>query len=105
MSRDEFRRVEVTLNNELGESEAGKSIVSGGNIVLPCSKNGTPRESKERIITITYCDEALSIQYEGLSTPGTRGVRMWRSRLAVECTDSGKGFNCQWSDAGPGSTE
>ena len=53
MSRDEFRRVEVTLNNELGESEAGKSIVSGGNIVLPCSKNGTPQEGKERIITIT----------------------------------------------------
>ena len=32
----------ASLNNEPGESEVGKAIVSGGNIVLPCSEYNEP---------------------------------------------------------------
>jgi hypothetical protein len=32
----------ASLNNEPGESEVGKAMVSGGNIVLPCSEYDEP---------------------------------------------------------------
>lgn len=39
----EFACVKVTLNDKPGESEVGKAIVSGGNVVvLPCSEKDEP---------------------------------------------------------------
>jgi hypothetical protein len=38
----EFRFAEATLNDKPEESEVGKAIVSGGNVVLPCSEKDEP---------------------------------------------------------------
>ena len=42
--RVEYKRgcAVVSLNNEPGESDVGKAMVSGGNVVLPCSVYDEP---------------------------------------------------------------
>ena len=38
----EFRYAEVKFNDRPGESDVGKAMVSGGNMVLPCSEYDEP---------------------------------------------------------------